>query len=168
MTIERDAIARLKASQSWLITVESCTGGLLAHRLTQVAGASEVFWGGMVTYHNSAKELLTKVPRELLIRHGAVSAEVAGALAEGGLHLLSDTMQSTGNESPGACLSTTGIDGPGGGSLEKPVGLCYIGVAMSGMPTVVHELRAAAGLTREEYKNIFADTALNQLINQLP
>jgi PncC family amidohydrolase len=168
MNPETQVIRKLKASQSWLITVESCTGGLIAHRMTQIAGASEVFWGGFVTYHNSSKELLAKVPRELMIRHGAVSPEVAAALADGGLAVLSDTMQSTGNETPRACLATTGIAGPGGGTEDKPVGLCYVGVAISGQPTQVHEIRGPIGLTRDEYKKLFADTALNQLVRQLP
>ena len=110
--------------------VESCTGGLVASRLIGVPGISSVFLEGFVTYSNEAKVERLGVPEALLEAHGAVSREVAAALAAGAA------------ERSGARLavSTTGVAGPGGGSPEKPVGLVYIGVSLDG-EVQTHELR---------------------------
>ena len=99
-----------------LATAESCTGGLVAARLTSVAGSSDVFRGGLVTYANELKEGELGVSHELLERHGAVSAEVAGAMARGARERLGTDV----------AVSVTGIAGPGGGSEEKPVGLVFL------------------------------------------
>jgi nicotinamide-nucleotide amidase len=99
-----------------LATAESCTGGLVASRLTSVPGSSEVFAGGFVSYSNEAKAEQLAVPDELLARHGAVSAEVARAMARGAI----DSLDAS------ASLAVTGIAGPGGGTPEKPVGLVYL------------------------------------------
>lgn len=96
---------------------ESCTGGLVAQRLTEVSGASAYFMQGVVAYQNAAKTQLLGVPAELIEAHGAVSAEVAEAMASG--------MRS--RASTDFALSTTGIAGPSGGSQQKPVGTVYIG-----------------------------------------
>jgi nicotinamide-nucleotide amidase len=101
-----------------LATAESCTGGMVAERLTGVAGASDVFLGAVVTYSNELKERELGVPRELLERHGAVSAEAAAAMAAG----------ARGRLGADVAIAVTGIAGPGGGSDEKPVGLVYIHV----------------------------------------
>jgi len=105
-----------------LAVAESCTGGLLAKRLTDVPGSSAYFVEGAVTYSNESKERLLGVPRETLVEHGAVSEPVARAMAEG-MHRLSGADYA---------LSTTGVAGPGGGSEEKPVGLVYVGIADAG------------------------------------
>ena len=169
------AVDRLKALSCALITVESCTGGLIAHLVTNVPGASEVFWGALITYDNSAKERLARVPRTLLESQGAVSPEAAAALAEGGLLTLSQAMELRDSNTTGicksrlmACISTTGVAGPGGGTPKKPVGLCFVGIAISGMPTQVHEIRAHAGMGREQYKDTFAQIALEYLVRALP
>jgi nicotinamide mononucleotide (NMN) deamidase PncC len=176
---DRQLIDLLRTSLLNIATVESCTGGLLAHRLTQVAGSSEVFWGSWIVYDNSAKETQVHVPHELLTRHGAVSWQVAGALAEGGLKAMSRAIESTERAPSGGvlktnrrvCVATTGIAGPGGGTTEKPVGLCYIGLAATGAPTQVIEVHAPSGASREANKAAFADAALSaveKLVRQLP
>jgi nicotinamide-nucleotide amidase len=110
---------RLAVGGFTLAVAESCTGGLVAHRLTEVPGSSSYFMEGVVTYSNEAKTRLLGVPAELIERHGAVSAEVAEAMAEG-------VKERAGTDFG---LSVTGVAGPGGGTPEKPVGLVYIALA---------------------------------------
>jgi nicotinamide-nucleotide amidase len=105
-----------------LATAESCTGGLVAGELTSIAGSSDVVAGGAVTYSNELKQRLLGVPAELLERHGAVSAEVAEAMAEGARERLGADV----------AVSVTGVAGPGGGTPEKPVGLVFLHVAGPG------------------------------------
>ena len=100
-------------------TAESCTGGLIAHAITEVAGSSAYFRGGFVTYADDVKRDHLGVAPELLDAHGAVSAQVARAMAEGARGRLGADL----------AVAVTGIAGPGGGSAEKPVGLTYVGVA---------------------------------------
>jgi nicotinamide-nucleotide amidase len=101
-----------------LATAESCTGGLVAARLTNVPGSSDVFRGGVVSYANDVKEDALGVPRELLERHGAVSAEAAAAMAQGARERLGADV----------AVAVTGVAGPGGGTEEKPVGLVFVHV----------------------------------------
>ena len=104
----------------WKIaTAESCTGGLVAGTLTAIAGSSDVYDRGWVAYSNEAKREQLGVPSMVLEARGAVSAEVAEAMAKGALH----------RSQAHVAVSVTGIAGPGGGSAEKPVGLVYIGLA---------------------------------------
>jgi nicotinamide-nucleotide amidase len=110
-------------------TAESCTGGLIAGALTAIAGSSDVVEGGFVTYSNAAKTALLGVPPALLDRVGAVSAEVAAAMAEGVLARLPAT---------DLTISVTGIAGPGGATPGKPVGLVYFGVARRGGAVDTH------------------------------
>lgn len=110
---------RLAVGGFTLAVAESCTGGLIAERLTEVPGSSVYFIEGIVAYANEAKTRRLGVDAELISRHGAVSAEVAEAMAEG-VRLRADTDFG---------LSVTGIAGPGGGSDEKPVGLVYVALA---------------------------------------
>ena len=100
-------------------TAESCTGGLVAGALTAVPGSSDVVDRGFVTYSNAAKEAMLGVPREVLERHGAVSAETAAAMAEGALA----------RSDADLAVAVTGIAGPGGGTAEKPAGLVHFGGA---------------------------------------
>jgi nicotinamide-nucleotide amidase len=111
--------AALRTSRKTLALAESCTGGLAAARLTAEAGVSTVFRGGVVSYSNESKTALLGVPAELITRHGAVSAEVAEAMAAGVRERLAADM----------AVSVTGIAGPDGGSEDKPVGLVYLGLA---------------------------------------
>lgn len=109
----------LRLTHQTLSVAESCTGGGLAHEITSCAGVSEIFLGGVVAYANEAKTTLLNVPSELILRHGAVSEEVAVAMAENCRTLFSSTF----------ALATTGIAGPSGETLDKPLGLVWIAVA---------------------------------------
>ena len=100
-------------------TAESCTGGLVGEAITSVAGSSGYFLGALVTYADEAKTAILGVPAEMLAAHGAVSAEVARAMAEGARARLQSSL----------AVSITGIAGPDGGSEAKPVGLTYVGLA---------------------------------------
>jgi nicotinamide-nucleotide amidase len=109
-----------------LATAESCTGGMIAAALTDIAGSSDVVDRGFVTYSNEAKMEMIGVSEATLAAHGAVSRETALAMADGALA----------HSRAGIALSVTGIAGPGGGSAEKPVGLVWFGLAMSGVETI--------------------------------
>lgn len=146
--------ARLTTIGETLATAESCSGGLIAHRLTNVPGSSAYFRGGVVAYSNDLKMVLLGVEKVDLQRHGAVSAQVAQAMAEGARQRL---MAAWG-------LGVTGIAGPGGGTVEKPVGLVYIAVAGPG-GTVVIENRFEG--SREEIKAATAERALALLLEQI-
>lgn len=111
-------------------TAESCTAGMIAARIGDMSGVSEIFSEGYVTYSNEAKEKNLGVPHELLKRYGAVSEEVARAMAEGVCNRTGAILG----------LSATGIAGPGGGTEEKPVGLVYMGVCFNGETTVVRKV----------------------------
>ena len=100
-------------------TAESCTGGLVAHLITEIAGSSDYFTGGLVTYSNDLKTGLVDVPAEVLEAHGAVSAQVARAMAVGARRRLAVDL----------AVAVTGIAGPDGGTPAKPVGLTYVAVA---------------------------------------
>ena len=102
-----------------IATAESCTGGLVAGALTEIAGSSDVIDRGFVTYSNEAKESMLGVPSATLARHGAVSAETAAAMAEGALK----------NSLADVSVAITGIAGPGGGTKQKPVGLVHFAAA---------------------------------------
>ena len=115
-------LALCRAKKLMLATAESCTGGLIAGALTEIAGSSDVVDRGFVTYSNRAKTEMLGVPAALIEKHGAVSADVARAMAAGALaHAPVDL-----------AVAVTGIAGPGGGSAEKPVGLVHLAVARRG------------------------------------
>jgi nicotinamide-nucleotide amidase len=111
-----------RARQLRIATAESCTGGMIAAALTDIAGSSDVFERGFVTYSNAAKTEQIGVPAALIAQHGAVSVHVAREMAAGALkHSTADV-----------AIAVTGIAGPGGGSEAKPVGLVYLAVARRG------------------------------------
>jgi nicotinamide-nucleotide amidase len=135
-----------------IATAESCTGGLVAGALTEITGSSDVLDRGFVTYSNDAKAAMLGVPRELIASHGAVSEEVARAMAEGGL-------AHSGAE---LAVAITGIAGPNGGSAEKPVGLVHFACAMKG-EAVHHERRKFGDLGRSEIRRRSVLVALAML-----
>jgi nicotinamide-nucleotide amidase len=112
-------VAELARTGASLATAESCTGGLVAHLITAIPGVSPYYPGGVVTYSNQAKTELLDVPAELIEAHGAVSPEVAVAMARGVLRRFDADV----------AVSATGVAGPGGGTPDKPVGLVYLGLA---------------------------------------
>lgn len=122
-----------KASDAGLLlaTAESCTGGLIAGALTEIAGSSAAVDRGFVTYSNEAKTDMLGVPAELIARVGAVSRDVAVAMAEGALAA----------SRADVTVAVTGIAGPGGGSADKPVGLVHMALSARGMRTRHEELR---------------------------
>jgi nicotinamide-nucleotide amidase len=121
--LSRTVGERLKAAGAMLVTAESCTGGWVAQALTSVAGSSEWFERGFVTYSDDAKRELLGVRAETLSQHGAVSEETAREMARGALERSRGTL----------ALAVTGIAGPGGGSAEKPVGMvCFAWAGKAG------------------------------------
>ena len=153
-TLESVLVRQLTARKLKLAVAESCTGGFLAHRLTNVPGASEVFLAGYVTYSNEAKTAALGVEPELIANHGAVSEAVACAMAEGA------------REKSGAefALASTGIAGPGGGTAEKPVGTAFIALAGGGATLVRHLFFPT---DRETFKQLATQMALNLLRQRL-
>ena len=124
----KDVLDICRENRWTLATAESCTGGLIAAVLTEIAGSSDVVDRGFVTYSNAAKSELLGVPPEMIESDGAVSERVARAMAEGALE----------RSNASIAISCTGVAGPGGGSAEKPVGLVHMAAARSDGPTL-HE-----------------------------
>jgi competence/damage-inducible protein CinA-like protein len=144
----------LRAAGLTVAVAESCTGGLLAKRLTDIPGSSDYFLGGVVAYDNRVKTGLLGVSADLLAAKGAVSEEVAAAMAEG-------VCRATGSD---CSLSTTGVAGPEGGTDEKPVGLVYVGSVIKGV-TQVECLRLFG--TRDQVRERAAFSALDLLRRRL-
>lgn len=132
-------------------TVESCTGGLVCGALTAIAGSSSMVQGGLITYANEAKIALAGVPVALIDQHGAVSEPVALAMAEGGRQRLDATF----------AVSITGVAGPGGGSVEKPVGLVHF--ACAGPSGTRHRERRFGEQSRDEIRRLSVLEALDLL-----
>jgi nicotinamide-nucleotide amidase len=124
-------LTTLRARKLMLATAESCTGGLIAGVLTEIAGSSDAVERGFVTYSNEAKTELLGVPAAMIAAHGAVSREVALAMAAGAL------AQSRAD----IAVAVTGVAGPGGGSVEKPVGLVHLAAERRGKPPIHRECR---------------------------
>ena len=137
-----------------LVTAESCSGGLIAHRVTNVSGSSEYFLGGVVAYSNKAKVQLLRVPKADLAAHGAVSEQVARHMAEGVRRRFRADYG----------IGVTGIAGPQGGTPEKPVGLVFIAVAA---PEATAVLRNHFHGTRSAIKEETAERALKMLLEVL-
>lgn len=147
------------ARGSVVATAESCTGGLIAAALTDIAGSSAVVDRGFVTYSNEAKTEMLGVPEALIREHGAVSGPVASAMVSGALD----------NSAADLAVSVTGIAGPGGGSAEKPVGLVYIAVQREGAPVRVKECHFAeeGHATRSAVRQATVICALKMILEQL-
>ena len=154
-SMEKVVVDLLIERGATVATAESCTGGHLADLLTNVPGASAVFMEGFVTYANEAKTRALGVDAGLIAAHGAVSAEVATAMAAGAMEKARVDF----------ALATTGIAGPGGGTPEKPLGTVFIALAGKTMATQVKRFRFAT--ERETFKNLTAQTALDLLRRML-
>ena len=154
-SLEKTVVRLLKERGMKLTTAESCTGGLISNRITDVPGASEVFTHGFVTYANEAKIAMLGVPPQEIEMHGAVSEIVARQMAEGALR------------ASGACIavSVTGIAGPDGGSEEKPVGTAWLAVAVRG--GVTESFRVYHPRNRKDFKLAVSQTALEAVRRRL-
>lgn len=149
-------IDRMRQTNLKLATAESCTGGLIAGLFTEIAGSSDVFERGFVTYSNEAKNELLDVSMKILDAHGAVSPQTAESMALGTLaHSHADIS-----------VSVTGIAGPGGGSIEKPVGLVYFGSAREGHGSHVHEARFG-DIGRRQIRLESCQVAMNMILDQI-
>ena len=118
MSLNKDIVSLLKRKKHKIAVAESCTGGMLSNAITSVDGASKVFTMGLVTYSNSSKTNILKIPKKIIRKHGAVSIQCCLSMVNN----LSKISKSN------ICVSITGIAGPTGGSKQKPVGLVYIGL----------------------------------------
>lgn len=148
-------IALLKEKNKTIVTAESCTGGLIAGALTDVPGASAALYGGYVTYSNSAKSRMIQVPPRLIRDYGAVSNQVARAMADGARNTARVDV----------AVSATGVAGPDGGSDKKPVGLVYVAVSTN-LATVVIEHRFG-NIGREDVRKATVEAALDLLLQVL-
>lgn len=157
LEIQAEALlAHLRARQLMLATAESCTGGLIAATLTEIAGSSDVVERGYVTYSNEAKSEALGVPAALIAAHGAVSEEVARAMAEGALKA----------SRAGIAIAVTGIAGPGGATPTKPVGLVHLAVA-SRTGATHHERHVFSG-NRRAVRLATVETAFAMVTRAVP
>jgi len=145
----------LVASGRTLAVAESCTGGLLAGAITSIPGSSRYFTGGVVAYRNSAKVSLLRVPPDLIASNGAVSREVALAMADGALSRFRADL----------ALAATGVAGPGGGSRGKPVGTVWVAAVARGGVRYAHRFRFHGGreTVRRETVLVSFDAAISIL-----
>ena len=154
MILEEQVVKKIKELGFTITTAESCTGGLLAGRILNVSGASDVYNEGHITYSNEAKERLLGVKHETLESFGAVSSQTAGEMAEGAAKAAKAEIG----------LSTTGIAGPGGGTPEKPVGLIYLGCHVNGE---THTKKCNFPGNREENRRDAVEASLEFLMEIL-
>ena len=153
MSKAAEIITKYTEAELMIATAESCTGGLIAGALTDIAGSSSVVDRGFVTYSNEAKMDMLGVSSKTLDAHGAVSEQTAREMAVGALM----------NSRADVSVAVTGIAGPGGGSDEKPVGLVYMGVANNdGVQT--YKLLLGADKSRDEIRQATVERALNELL----
>lgn len=149
-------VGALLKTRGWTVcAAESCTGGLVLHRLTNIAGSSAYVLGGVVTYSNQAKQKLVGVREATLMAYGAVSQQTAAEMVEGVRALFDADL----------AVSITGIAGPGGGTLDKPVGLTYIGLLQRGQRAQVR--RHVWQGDREAIKDASASAALEWMLEIL-
>jgi len=148
-TAARALLDACRSHRLMIATAESCTGGLIAGALTAVPGSSDVFERGFVTYSNQAKSEMLGVPSFLIAAKGAVSEEVACAMAEGALVRSSTDL----------AVAVTGVAGPDGGSDDKPVGLVHIAAAQRGRETL-HQAHRFGDIGRDEVRQATVRAAL--------
>lgn len=152
IALAADVLLRARKAGVMITTAESCTGGLVAACLTSVPGSSDVLDRGFVSYTNEAKTDLLGVPENMIKNHGAVSEEVARAMAEGALA----------RSRAGLSVSITGVAGPGGGSADKPVGLVWFASACTGKDTIA-ERQLFGDIGRAEVREQSVEAALRIL-----
>ena len=155
MIIEEQVVKYFKEKNLWIATAESCTGGLISKRITDIPGASSVFGYGLCTYANDAKVKLLGVNEETLKLYGAVSRPVAMQMAEGLLKL----------SGADVAVCTTGMASPGNLPTEKPVGMVFVGIA-SRLGVRAIELSLGELKTREKIRNASADVALSEALSE--
>ena len=149
-TASERLLALCREQTLMIATAESCTGGLLAGALSEIPGSSDVFERGFTTYSNEAKAEMLGVPMALIQAHGAVSAPVARAMADGALA----------HSNAGLSAAVTGVAGPGGGTAAKPVGLVFVAVARRGRDTVVERHDFPGDRARIRAQSVLAALAL--------
>ncbi|MBA4150848.1 MAG: competence/damage-inducible protein A [Verrucomicrobia bacterium] len=154
VSLEEVVVSRLAGKHQTLALAESCTGGLISNRITNVPGASAIFIAGLITYSNEAKQMLLGVRTETLERHGAVSEQTAREMAEG-----ARTRHKT-----DYAIAVTGIAGPTGGTTDKPVGTVFIGLAMPGNTIIEKNFNP---YDRETFKYLTSQQALDLLRKNL-
>lgn len=155
-TLARLVLDEARQRRLRIVTAESCTGGLVAGALTEIAGSSDIFDRGFVTYSNRAKEAVLGVPGDLIADAGAVSEPVARMMAEGAL-AASDAH---------VAVAVTGIAGPGGGTAFKPVGLVHFATARSNGP-ILHRRELYGDLGRSAIRAAAVRTALEMVLERL-
>lgn len=153
--LEHELGELLKTQGLTICTAESCTGGLIAHRITNIPGSSDYFPGGVVVYSNQQKQRLLHVREQTLIDYGAVSEQTASEMVQGARGLFGTDY----------ALSVTGIAGPGGGTAAKPVGLTYIGLA--GPDGILIVQRHVWQFDREGNKAASAEAALRLAVETI-
>lgn len=153
--LAEQVVERATARHKMIATAESCTGGLVSAAITDIPGSSAVFTHGFVTYANDAKQALLGVPHDLLVTHGAVSGQVARAMAQGAKIMSGADL----------AVAVTGIAGPSGGTPEKPVGLVYFGIA-DDKGALVHK-HIFPGGSRRAIRAQTTKTALRYLASRL-
>lgn len=156
LKLAEDVLSAARAKGYKIATAESCTGGLIAGALTEIAGSSDVVDRGFVTYSNAAKQQMLGVTARSLTQFGAVSAATAKEMAFGALS----------NSRADITVSVTGIAGPGGGSDEKPIGTVWFGLAEQGVAPIV-ESKLFADCDRSEVRSLTVKHALSMLLAAL-
>ena len=151
--LAEQVLAAARARKLTIATAESCTGGLIAGCLTEIAGSSDVVERGFVTYSNAAKSEALEVSAALIEKHGAVSEEVARAMAEGALR----------RSRADLAVAVTGVAGPGGGTAAKPVGLVYLALARRGGATEARRMLYGE-IGRSRVREETVATALDMLL----
>lgn len=157
MTLEQRVVALLNEKGLKLTTAESCTGGLIAKRITDVSGSSSVFECGIVSYANRIKHELLGVDNETLKEYGAVSEQTARQMVSGALKISGADL----------AVAVTGIAGPNSDSTDKPVGLVYIAFSDGNETIVKKYLNSFSDNVRENNRNKSADEALNLVLEYL-
>ncbi|MBJ7449907.1 MAG: CinA family protein [Parachlamydiales bacterium] len=151
-----ETVHKIFISKNFTLSVaESCTGGTIAALLTQIAGSSKYFLGGVVSYSNAAKENLLKVDKLILKNNGPVSKEVAQAMAEGSLKVFQSDY----------AIATTGVAGPDGGTTSTPVGTVWMSIASKSKSTKTWMIQAQGN--RQDVVQTAVDTILKQLVEEV-